>query len=206
MVETWRWPKASESVESMARAETPRREAVSRSMTRWASRPWSCWSVATSRSSGSCCMAAMSCGDQVSRSSCVSAVRVYWYCVAEERPPMLSSCEELQVELHAGHVGGLGAESIDDRVGGQALLEALVAGLEGDEHARRVGGSAAGAAAAEEAEDVLHAGLLLDDLRDLRHGARGFRGRRCPAGSASVPPRRPVSCRGKKPLGTMMKR
>src|ERR1700743_2283377 len=33
---------------------------------------------------------------------------------------------------------------------------------------------AARAAAAEEAEDVLHAGFLLDDLRDLRHGAAGF--------------------------------
>ena len=36
MVETWRWPKASSRVSSMFCGVMPRREAVSRSMTRWA--------------------------------------------------------------------------------------------------------------------------------------------------------------------------
>ena len=53
MVETWRWPKASSSVSSMFCGVMPSRDAVSRSMTSSACRPSSCWSLATSVSTGS---------------------------------------------------------------------------------------------------------------------------------------------------------
>ena len=52
---TWRWPKASYSVSSITCGWMPKRAAVSRSIVSVAVVPPICWSVVTSRSSGSVC-------------------------------------------------------------------------------------------------------------------------------------------------------
>ena len=48
MVETWRWPKASYSVEEIERVDTPSRAAASRSMVRLTCSPRCCWSESMS--------------------------------------------------------------------------------------------------------------------------------------------------------------
>ena len=55
IVETSRWPKASYSASSIICGVMPSREAVSRSIMSVACSPWFCWSLATSRNSGSAC-------------------------------------------------------------------------------------------------------------------------------------------------------
>ena len=105
----------------------------------------------------------------------------------------------LQEQLDAGDTRQLGAQAIDDLVGGGF---ALAAGLERDEHAAHVGGGTT-AAAAGECQHVIHTRILLHDRCELPllhlHGVEGN-----VLDARAAPPMRPVSCCGKKPLGTMM--
>ena len=80
MVEICRWPKASFSASLIACMETPRRPAVSRSTLTRARRPPSCASDTTSRSTGDLRSFSTSLADHVETSSASLPTSVYWYC------------------------------------------------------------------------------------------------------------------------------
>ena len=92
----------------MAAAVMPSREAVSRSMTRLAARPWFCWSVETSRSSGmASARVPRNRGAQVFSSFRFSSESVYWYCAVAAAAADLDILLSLEKERGAGHAGEL---------------------------------------------------------------------------------------------------
>jgi len=50
------------------------------------------------------------------------SVKVYWYCVRLNRPPILMSWPACNEEFGALHLGNLGAQPLDDLIGGNVTL------------------------------------------------------------------------------------
>ena len=92
MVEIWRWPKASLSASLTACMEMPSRLAVSRSTLTIARRPPSWASETTSRSTGALRSFSASLVDQVATSLASLPTSVYWYWARLVRVLIWMSC------------------------------------------------------------------------------------------------------------------
>src|SRR6266850_1830975 len=132
----------------------PKRAARSRSMVRVNVAPPVCWSLATSRSSGSVFSLSKIFDDHWFSSSRLASCRVYWYCVRVGRPPILMSCR-------AFDIGELRTQPSNDFVGRNV---ALIARLQGDEEAAVV--LRLRAVGAEAHADGGNGRILQDDVRE----------------------------------------
>ena len=198
MVETWLWPKASYSVLSICWAVTPKREAVARSMTSVASRPLSCWSLLTSVNP---CNVTQLWRAPGAPSAPVRQNRRPAACIGTARRPCARRCARpapaCRIQRGAGHAGQLGPQPRDDVVD---VHLALAERLQGDEHAADVGGALPpkNAVAPSTAGSAMTMPTICPifwfmDWKEI-----------VLVGHAPVRFRRPISCCGKKPLGTVM--
>ena len=104
--------------------------------------PLVCWSVATSRSSGSVCIFARIFGAHSFSSARLASCSVNSNWVRVGRPPSRTSCAACMIEPGALDLVELGAQPGDDLLRGRL---ALVARLQRDEHVAVVAGPAAAA-------------------------------------------------------------
>ena len=81
-----------------------------------------CWSVATSRSSGSVLSLSSTLGAHVLSSSMSASCSVYWNCVRAARPPTLTSCAACRKSLAPSTFSSLRPQPRDDLVGGGVAL------------------------------------------------------------------------------------
>ena len=159
--------------------------------------PAFCWSVATSRSSGSDLSLSRIFGAQALSSSRLASWIVYWNWVLAKRAADGHVLRRLQIDPEARNLRELRPEPRDDL---EALTSRSSIGLERDEHAAVVLRRIADAGA----EPHRHRGD-----RRIRHHDRArpapaactSRRTRRPAPASVVPNRMPVSCCGKNPLG-----
>ena len=102
MVEIWRWPYALFSVSLTACTDTPSRAAFSRSIFTNSRAPPSCASEATSRNSGSRPICAASLLAHSVTSAELVPVRLYWNCARLLRVVICTSCTDWNDTLTPG--------------------------------------------------------------------------------------------------------
>jgi hypothetical protein len=174
----------------------PYREAMSRSIFKVSVVPEVCWSVATSRNSGSDLSLSRILDDQAFSSSKLASWTVYWNCVLEKRAAHGHVLRRLQVDFEARDLRQLRPQPRDHL---KDVNVAFVARLQGDEHApvvlRGVAEFRCRAPSPSCRRRIGHDDCAGSLLQLVHFGNETS----CPA--SVVPNRMPVSCCGKNPLG-----